>query len=315
MSITVVVPSIREECWKQFWNAWTKQFDQHRCNVIRVIDGEDPTARIERIQYRKAPVQIHQEFKLSDEPEQELRKLICNYSPACRNYGFFLAEKFFKSKFIMTFDDDCLPWLDTIQSHLDALKMKASLKWFETATVRMRGFPISQWRNSPVKVSHGGWSKVPDLDAPSQLILGTDVEYQIKKGIVPYGIHFPFCGMNVAFRREVLPYMYYAPVHKFEGAQRFDDIWCGLYLKRAMDDLGWGIASGYAMVEHDRASDVFKNLKQEAVGLEINETLWDGIEDDLVPEEHAVFFDDYRDKRDAWEDIIKRMLEHENVGL
>jgi len=47
------------------------------------------------------------------------------------------------------------------------------------------------------------------------------------------------CSMNLAFRREVIPAFYQLPMDDNEWeVGRFDDIWSGVFLKRACDVLG-----------------------------------------------------------------------------
>ena len=111
----------------------------------------------------------------------------------------------------------------------------------------------------------------------------------------------PFCGMNVGFKRAALPYMYYAPVHLLRGAERFDDIWLGIQLVRQLDILNKALVTGFAEVYHRRASNVWKNLQREAVGMEINEACW---RDETHP-----FFKTYADMRFRWKKFIEAALE------
>jgi reversibly glycosylated polypeptide/UDP-arabinopyranose mutase len=156
-------------------------------------------------------------------------------------------------------------------------------------------------------VSHGVWSGIPDVDAPTQLTGLPEAPVWAAVYPIPKGIFAPLCGMNIAFRRPVLPFAYWAPAARLKGAERFDDIWMGLYLKRACDQRNWAILSGGASVKHERASDVFKNLQQEARGIEINETLWRDL--DRPPEGCRDFFEDYARQRQRWEALISKWLE------
>jgi len=97
------------------------------------------------------------------------------------------------------------------------------------------------------------------------------------RGPVPKGTYFPFCGMNVMVHRNALPYLYFAPMGPdsgIEGLNRFADIWCGILLKRAMDAMSWAVYTGASTVIHTRASDPFKNVEQERLGVEWNEWAW-----------------------------------------
>jgi hypothetical protein len=89
--------------------------------------------------------------------------------------------------------------------------------------------------------------------------------------------------MNLAFRREVVPAFYQLPMDDNEwDVGRFDDIWSGLFLKRACDVLGKRIYNGAPLCEHNKAArSTFADLHNEVAGLELNEHLWevvDGVE-------------------------------------
>ncbi len=82
------------------------------------------------------------------------------------------------------------------------------------------------------------------------------------------------CGMNLAWRTEATPALYFLLMGHGQPYDRFGDIWAGLFFKRIADHLGWAVRSGGPLVEHRRASSVWANLRKEAPGLEVNETLW-----------------------------------------
>jgi reversibly glycosylated polypeptide/UDP-arabinopyranose mutase len=145
-------------------------------------------------------------------------------------------------------------------------------------------------------LSHGVWEGVPDLDAPTQL-LNPKAQTDFYVGKIPKGVYFPFCGMNYAFRREALPYIYHAPVADFKGAERFDDIWAGFPIVEDFAKLNWGIVSGYSKVYHTRASNVWKNLEKEYIGLERNEHYWKG--------EYDEWYLSFLDKREQWKKLLK----------
>jgi hypothetical protein len=61
---------------------------------------------------------------------------------------------------------------------------------------------------------------------------------------------------------------------------RFDDIWSGVFLKRACDVLGTQIYSGGPLCEHNKAPrSTFDDLHNEVAGLELNEHLWEVVDD------------------------------------
>ena len=105
------------------------------------------------------------------------------------------------------------------------------------------------------------------------------------------------CGMNVAFRPEVVPAFYFMLMGRDYAFDRFGDIWAGVFVKKICDHLGFSINSGDPPVDHQRASNVWANLRKEAPGLEINETLWSAI--DLTRLTGATFGACYRQLADS----------------
>ncbi|MFB6152009.1 MAG: alpha-1 4-glucan-protein synthase [Haloarculaceae archaeon] len=144
-----------------------------------------------------------------------------------------------------------------------------------------------------VVASQGLWTNVPDLDAVRILTDG-DLQGQAETRTTAddYGEDFvaapgqflTVCSMNLAFRREVIPAFYQLPMDDNPwDVGRFDDIWSGVFLKRACDVLGKQVYNGAPLCEHDKAPrSTFGDLANEVPGLELNEHLWE-IVDDAVP--------------------------------
>lgn len=303
MKIAVVVPTIRPEKIEDFMSEWHEQFNKYDVTLIIVNDGEKPT--VDMYQYFKRDWPSMRMSGVSVDKILEKKKhrnLISNFNSSVRNLGFIIAKQI-RADVIVTLDDDTLPFGDTIGDHLKALKKSVPLSWISTTVIDgptdyMRGFPYTIRKEVPVEVSHGVWLGVPDRDAPTQLVAGANAEVGYYKGAIPKGIYFPFCGMNVAFNISVLPFMYYAPVGQFKGAERFDDIWCGIKMKEDLDRNMAGVVSGYATVRHERASDPYKNLEREVIGIRENETFWQG------KSEHP-FFKEFEEKRNQWKEFIQ----------
>jgi len=76
----------------------------------------------------------------------------------------------------------------------------------------------------------------------------------------------------------MLPHMYQAPFWLEQGYGRLDDILCGIYSKKEIDKAGDAAVTGYARVFHERASNVYKNLKLEAASIELFEAVSKGDE-------------------------------------
>ncbi len=136
-----------------------------------------------------------------------------------------------------------------------------------------------------VVASQGLWTGVPDLDAVRILETG-DVNGQsdvrLERGdygpdfVAGTGQYLTVCSMNLAFRRCVIPAFYQLPMddNRF-GIGRFDDIWSGVFLKRACDLLDASIYNGRPLCHHEKAPrSTFGDLATEAAGLELNEHLW-----------------------------------------
>ena len=284
--IAVVIPTIRPDDYANFLKAWMPLFKEHSVILITVIDGEIPRV-----------VQFEGELgKTGEEVMGRYASCLSNFVATIRNLGFAYVAKYLSDvEYIITLDDDETPVGDPIQDHIDALNMKVPVSWMSTASEYTRGFPYGVREEAEVVLSHGVWEGVADWDAPTQLVLGARRPVTFYKGPIPKGIYFPMCSMNLAFRRRLLPFIYHAP--KALGVVRANDIFAGIVSKREIDKRGWAVVSGYATVNHNRASNVFKNLREEAVELELFETFWKG-------DESHPYFKIYREKYKIWQQFI-----------
>lgn len=298
MTIACVIPTIRPEQYERFIESWMPHIERHNVTLITVWDGDQPVAIYEGDKATAAEL-------LGPDAD-----LIYNRSDVCRNLGFaFVAARLPDVTHILTLDDDCFPSGDTIADHLAALDRRVPISWLSSSPdVYTRGFPYGVRDEAPVMVSHGVWYGNADWDAQTQLENGNAPLDTFYRGPIPRGCLFPFCGMNVMFKREALPLMYFAPMGpkvQFDGQvwDRFGDIWLGITLKRALDRRHWAMVSGYAAVEHTRASDVQVNLKKEATGLEWNEQYWQA-GGSVHP-----YFTLYRNARQRWAERITALME------
>jgi hypothetical protein len=321
-NIAVIVPTIRPETFKTFVCRWFELFHRHDVVLAVVWDGYNPAVQTARAGLFTDSTAFYYSlcsssgFPRSDFPAG-LQALFSDHNPACRNLGFYRAALLNSNVDVfMTFDDDCLPIGDPIDAHLYALSRRWPMSWFGTTDhgYYMRGFPYSIRGECEAVVSHGLWHNNPDLDAPSELHAGAlkamnmpvdnrEVGWYV--GPIPHGVLYPHCGMNAAFKREILPYYYHCPVEDFPGAERFDDIWMGIELKRTIDKMeNKCVVNGVARVEHTRASNPFTNLAKEAVGIHVNETLWKG----EIDKQYQPFFDLYRERRERYEQLLKALV-------
>jgi len=140
-----------------------------------------------------------------------------------------------------------------------------------------------------VVASQGLWTNVPDLDAV-RILMDGDLQGQAQTRttsedftgdfVAADGNYLTVCSMNLAFRREVIPAFYQLPMDDNEwDVGRFDDIWSGLFLKRACDVLGGKIYNGGPLCEHNKAPrSTFSDLTNEVHGLELNEHVWEELD-------------------------------------
>lgn len=267
--IAVVVPTIRPESWEVFLSKWVDLFEKHKVYLIKVNDGTDyPVIEASDFAQFDETIVVYNKFPKSP--------WLFNKSDCCRNAGFWAAYKW-GAEIIISLDDDVYPAGDPIQDHINALSMSVSPTWISTAQDwRVRGIPVGgeKW---PVMLSHGVWNGVPDFDAPTQFLNPDVKDIAFNKTNIPKGALFPLCAMNFAFRRELMPYVYQAPMGKrlaeydLPVGDRFADIWSGVVLKRWMDTQGYAAVTGYATIYHSRASNVFANMKKESIFMELNE--------------------------------------------
>lgn len=294
MRVAVVVPTCRPDRIADFLAAWRRQFEAHQCDVL-VVRDDTPDGEV----WMDGMLVSNAAHALGD-----CVRIVPRQSPACRCIGFaFIAKHMPDVDAIVTLDDDVEPLGDTIGDHVRALESRVPVSWMSSTLAGsqyMRGFPYGVREEAPVWVSHGVWRNIPDLDAPTQLVIGTTPKVEFYRGPVPKGICFPVCGMNLAFRREALPLMYWCPAKWLPGAERFDDIWMGVPLVRDLAEAGAALVTGYAECVHTRLSNVFRNLRQEAFGIEVNESYWAGD----VPLDARDFFSGYTDFRQRWKEYV-----------
>jgi reversibly glycosylated polypeptide/UDP-arabinopyranose mutase len=283
MKIAVVVPTCREEKYKDFMQAWMPLFIKHDVMLCTVMDGDNPLS----FNSKKTG-----DFKSVSEVMGKYSDLIINHNDGVRNLGFAVAYEE-GADIIISLDDDVEPIGDPIEDHIRALEARYPVSWMNTVDeVYMRGFPYNIREEAECVLSHGVWKGVADFDALTQIKIGTP-EVTPRKMPIPKGILFPMCIMNVSFKRKMMPYMYQAPM--FDPINRFADIWAGIEAKKAIDEKGWCAVTGYSTVLHTRASDPFINLGKEAMGVSMNEKYGEGD-----------YFEKYKQMRTRWQEFLQQ---------
>jgi reversibly glycosylated polypeptide/UDP-arabinopyranose mutase len=271
----LVIPTIREKNIKEFLDHWG-----HALNLEVFVVEDNPTKQFD------LGLEHHYSWKEIDESLGENSWIISRRDSAIRSFGFLMAYRA-EAQYIYTLDDDCLPANPKadyfVAEHLEAINFNP--RWTESYPGRRtRGIP---YRNrgqikDPV-LNMGLWKGHPDLD--SVQTLNGEVSKWVHEDhptrIMPIGQYFPLCGMNMCFRRQITPLMYFPLMGEGVPYRRFDDIWCGIIMKKICDYLGDFVTCGPPYINHTRASDPFVNLVKEAPGIAANETFWETI--DKIP--------------------------------
>lgn len=172
--------------------------------------------------------------------------------------------------YVLTLDDDCIVGEDWAESHVRALRGSVPVSNNTVPGYIIRGNTLDH--SLPVGISHGLWSGVLDYPAWYQLDITPDRVELEDRGWNKIPAPFPMCGMNVGFRREVLPAVYFQ--HTF---RRHDDIFAGWMAQRVCELHGFGFVNGGAVVQHERASNAEKNFELEKPGDAVAKRLLDHI--------------------------------------
>jgi hypothetical protein len=168
--------------------------------------------------------------------------------------------------YVLTVDDDCILPADWAANHRSTLGGLVPVVVNTVPGHVIRGRTVDHML--PIGISHGLWSGVLDYPAWWQLSNNPPNIKIEDRGWEKISSPFPMCGMNVGFRREVLPAVFFQ--HTF---LRHDDIFAGWLAQQVLDLHGYGFANGGAVVQHLRASNAEENLKKEAPGDAVNKAL------------------------------------------
>lgn len=166
-------------------------------------------------------------------------------------------------KYVLTLDDDCIIPPDWADRHVAALRGSVPTVNNTVPGEVIRGVPLGEQQQ--VGISHGLWSGVLDYPAWYQLAANPEPVEITDQGWSKISAPFPMCGMNVGFRREVLPAVYFQ--HQF---LRHDDIFAGWFAQKVLSVEGYGFVNGGAVVQHNRASNAEANLEKERPGDVVN---------------------------------------------
>ncbi|MBX0323277.1 alpha-1 4-glucan-protein synthase [Halomicroarcula sp. F13] len=307
------------ECMRQYFeNARAHGFDLDRLFVVLVTeDFCDTDAMAEMLDEEGVSGAVFdgeaREAWFEKQDVAEYDHLIPAASHAQTSFGllYLWANDFEYGVFI---DDDTLPHedVDFFGTHMENLAFEGEIEtvssdedWVNVLYqneddhgLYPRGYPYAAMDESvetatthvdDVVASQGLWTNVPDLDAV-RILMDGDLQGQAQTRteaadfdgdfVAAEGNYLTVCSMNLAFRREVVPAFYQLPMDDNEwDVGRFDDIWSGLFLKRACDVLGKQIYNGDPLCEHNKAPrSTFSDLTNEVHGLELNEHVYEEID-------------------------------------
>jgi hypothetical protein len=212
-------------------------------------------------------------WKISDSDpvlfQQDERKSGCALT---KNRGILRAKESGYDTAIVL-DDDCFPHNEQtlgefIAEHERCLLPQKVVMFDEVTNPPSRGTPyFERTIEMPVAASMGFWTHIGDYDAPGQLVHGATKPMSFDRS-TRFGRYFPLCGMNIAFRLEEWPWC------QFINVPRFDDIWQGFIWQKKAYARGQCFNLSGPLVRHSRQSNVWANLRDEAVNLERNEYIW-----------------------------------------
>ena len=294
-SLAVVIATCREDSMNRWLDAWQPYLTDVPVYVIE--DNPAPKMSLRIAGYKHV---TRWSWHGIDAALGSKSWIIPRRTSAIKSYGFLCAAND-GNDYIWTLDDDCFPeensplgrpypYTDVIRQFLGMSQARDS--WYNTIEehgLYPRGYPYGiRQEADPVMIHHGLWSGVPDLDGVTALE-HHKLRLKPATGIerVPTGQMFPMCGMNLAFRREMAPAMYFGlqgTEYKGSGQglyltnplpfDRFDDIWAGLFAKKVCDHLGYAVTSGGPTILHTKESNPTQRVIKEGPGIAAHEILW-----------------------------------------
>lgn len=233
--------------------------------------------------------------------------LIPHKTAACRNFAFYYIWKYTDHDLIITIDDDvvCPP---SFMRDYGAVGTEGAWQnvqvdgWYNTIkfagatgkdgrTLYPRGFPF--WLRYPqderfgtvqgrLVCTMGLWSNILDYDGIDKYLFeedygATQQDLRLVAPLLTVGTpecptKFPFCAMNFAFHRDLLPAAYQMPMDREIAPGypiwRFDDIWAGYVIESLVHNRGGAdtIAVGEPVVRHLKEGNLRREVHGEHFG-------------------------------------------------
>src|SRR5438093_13018438 len=101
MKIVIVIPTIREECFKDWLHRWAEELGNHTILVV-----EDNPTKSFSVPSRQNI--FHYSWKEIDDELKDKAWIIPRRTDCVRSFGFYKAYQM-QPDMIMTLDDDCYP--------------------------------------------------------------------------------------------------------------------------------------------------------------------------------------------------------------
>jgi hypothetical protein len=285
-----VIATNREDCLELFLRAWAPPpWDE----TIVIEDGPNRSMDVSVAGHSRIHHYAWADIEAAPEVVDPTAFSRCD--AAIKMYGFWAAMRL-GVDVIIALDDDCLPAGPPehfVSAHLAALTPR--LRWVPSIKESpTRGLPYFDRGAIPGAVANMGlWCGVADYDGVQTLALhraGQTIDsYDPPAGnrLMHPQNYWPWCAMNIAFKREITPLMYMPKMGAGSPYSRFDDIWGGVILQRCCRHLALSLAVGEPHIRHVRASDPLINLEREAPGIRANEDFWKLIEATPLDTRHA----------------------------
>ena len=271
----LVIPTVRKKSFDLFFLQWKSElwmFD----HIIVVEDSPTRTFEIKDEAIKEGKIK-HVSWQEIDENLGDNAWIISRKDSAIRSYGFYLAYHL-GADLIYTVDDDCenLNTPPFVYNNCHRINLTDLPKWTGSIPgVHTIGMPYNNLGRTHAHISMGLWTGNTDYDAIHRIKGAQPITNLPETRVMPLGQYFPMCGMNLAFRREATPLMYFPLMGEGQPYSRFDDIWCGIIAKKICDHLGWLVTVGKPYLYHRGDSDPFDSLVKEAPGIKANETFWE----------------------------------------
>lgn len=279
----IVVPTIRsKKFFKNFLDEWEEEFKG--CHLIVVEDRKKKQLQSLLNSYEFEST-IY-DWRDIDRDLKDKSWIIPRQTDCVRSYGYYKAWQE-DPLFIVTLDDDIKPQ----EKHIENFYKKLFLTEYQHRnfynTMKDPHIPRGTMRESiGCDVAHGCWLNVPDLSAKEQIKNPlVSKRYHFNEGLVPRWSHFSMCGMNIAWKPEITKDMYFGLQGKNYPIDRFGDIWCGNHLT----EQGYSVHTGEPFCTHNRASNIWSNLKKEN---QVNH----------IPDEYYIKL---KEAREIWEGLFK----------